>query len=67
MTTFANVSDLFKKAVNKKLYVKLSNGYFAPISKKDINHISKNMAANDIKFCGNIIDGSDWFIQIELI
>lgn len=67
MTTFANQFDLFKKAINKNIYIMLSNGYFAPISKKGLNQIYKSMAANDVKFCGNIHSEGIGHIQIELL
>lgn len=68
MTTFSNISDLLKKAANKTLYVKLSNGYFAPTTKQAIKKIAASMAKNEVKFQGNIFPAdSNFFMQIELI
>lgn len=67
MKTFANVSDLLKQATGRNLYVKLSNGYYAPVSKKDLKKIAKSMDENEVKFCGNIISDGMAHTQIELI
>lgn len=66
MNTFSNQFELAKRAVNKNIYVKLSNGYFAPMSKKGLNQIYKSMASNNRKFEGLIHGEGMAFIQIEL-
>lgn len=69
MTTFSNYSDLLKKAANKKIYISLSNGWYLPVTKKDLQHLNTRMTekADEHKFCGNIDEVQEWYIKITLI
>lgn len=67
MTTFANYSDLLKKSANKKVYVELPNGWYLPVTKKDLRHLNDRMTAKDgFKFCGAIDEDGEWYIKIKL-
>lgn len=52
--SFANVSDLFTKTANHKIYIELSNGYFIPVKKSDVKKVANSMQKNEEKFCGII-------------
>lgn len=68
MPTFANYSDLRKRAANKRIYVELSNGYFVPVTKQAVKLVADSMQENDVKFCGQIVqvNSERKFIQIKI-
>lgn len=66
MKTFTSISDLLKKATRKTIYVELSNQYFAPVQRRGLKQVASSMTNNEQKFCGEILDSKDSWIQIRI-
>jgi hypothetical protein len=52
--TFANRSELFKKTTGYKIYARLTNKWFVPVTKKALRMVAKSMEKNKEAFCGDI-------------
>lgn len=61
-TTFQTVSDLIVATRGLKLYIQLSNNYFIPVSKKDLQKLVKAMKLEGSSFIAEVhshsIDGA---------
>lgn len=66
-TTFANYSDLMRKARNKKIFIELSNGYYIPVQKNRLKMVADSMVKNDDKFCGDALEFSASILKVSLV
>jgi hypothetical protein len=52
--TFNSITEFNQKTVNRTLFVRLSNGWFVPVSKKSINLVAKSMKRENELFSGKL-------------
>lgn len=64
--TFNSFSQLKKFASRKNWYVQISNGYFIPVTKKDVKRVADSMSKIGDPFKGEFQEIGEYNVQIEI-